>query len=298
MSRKIAVAVMSWTRPHYFQQALDSYSLGGVDDADLWVFQDGGTTAEEQEAVAECVAIASKYEHPRKTIVRADKNIGCGLNYHKAFKLLDLDDYDYLFVLSDDEVLAEDFVSTGIALQRRVESFVGVAVTQQYSGVGQHSDVASQKKILQDPARAVTGCFGGHWIGFCMSSGLWDLIREPMTEYHDHYMVPFSDTPYPYTKALSGEARKILGAWFMREFGEVPGALGVDGALETITKSLCTHPPRFTLNLPRLKNIGEVGIHSNAAVYARLNLGKARIADLSASSIMDTISRWQYSSET
>tara|TARA_R100001594_G_scaffold81979_2_gene116434 strand:+ start:2659 stop:3519 length:861 start_codon:yes stop_codon:yes gene_type:complete len=114
---KLAVAIMSFNRPHYFEQVLQSINEQTDKDVDFYLFQDGCINkyswrkCANQNDINKCVELY-EYYIPKGKIHIHDTNVGTAENFNKAEEVLFEDyDYDSILFLEDDLVLSPWYIS-------------------------------------------------------------------------------------------------------------------------------------------------------------------------------------------
>ena len=304
---KCALAVISWTRPQYLSAVIQSipHAVGSA-DCDVWFFQDGGVTIEENEAVAQSLQLIESFDYSGTVYTEAaPKNIGCAMNYYKAFSLLDGGKYEYVFVISDDEVLAPDFVNTAVALQRRAEEDHELAITQQFSRWGAKLSQEEQEQVINNEAEWVCAQQEdnkGNFIAFTLSATAWKILKPTMDEWMERFMLPYADEEYPYMEARTPARCRLVREWY-KEICPAWGhwkCVGVDGTLFVALHRL--QGLRIAARLQRVHNIGEVGLHSSTRTYTGRGLDVNNIASLDSNLLCRVIKdrpirahlRWDY----
>ena len=96
---KLAVAIMSFNRPHYFEQVLQSINEQTDKDVDFYLFQDGAINkyswrrCANQSDITKCIELY-EYYIPKGKIHIHDTNVGTAENFNKAEEVL-FEDYNY-----------------------------------------------------------------------------------------------------------------------------------------------------------------------------------------------------------
>ena len=114
---KLAVAIMSFNRPHYFEQVLQSINEQTDKDVDFYLFQDGAINkyswrrCANQSDITKCIELY-EYYIPKGKIHIQDTNVGTAENFNKAEEVLFEDyNYDSILFLEDDLVLSPWYIS-------------------------------------------------------------------------------------------------------------------------------------------------------------------------------------------
>lgn len=114
---KLAVAIMSFNRPYYFEKVLQSINQQTDKEVDFYLFQDGTINqyswrkASNQKEIDECIDLF-KYYLPQGTPYINRTNIGTAESFNKAENLLFKEgEYKEVLFLEDDLVLSPWYIS-------------------------------------------------------------------------------------------------------------------------------------------------------------------------------------------
>jgi len=114
---KLAVAIMSFNRPDYFERVLKSINQQTDKDVDFYLFQDGAINkyswrrCANQSDITKCVELY-EYYIPKGKIHIHGTNVGTAENFNKAEDLLfNVYNYDAVLFLEDDLVLSPWYIS-------------------------------------------------------------------------------------------------------------------------------------------------------------------------------------------
>ena len=120
--KRIAVAILSFNRPEYLQQVIDSLKLQTKQNFDYWLFQDGTINqfswrmAAKQKDIDDCINIF-KEAFPKGKIEYSKTNIGIGMNWKRCEEKMFLEEnYNQVIFLEDDLVLQPPYMETMINL--------------------------------------------------------------------------------------------------------------------------------------------------------------------------------------
>jgi len=114
---KLAVAIMSFNRPDYFEQVLKSINQQTDKDVDFYLFQDGiinqysWRKCANYSDITKCIELYNFYI-PKGKVHLHDNNVGTAENFNTAEEVLFEDyDYDSILFLEDDLVLSPWYIS-------------------------------------------------------------------------------------------------------------------------------------------------------------------------------------------
>lgn len=114
---KLAVAIMSFNRPDYFEQVLKSINQQTDKDVDFYLFQDGAINqyswrrCANQVNIDECIELYNFYISKGKQYI-SRTNIGTAENFNRAEEILFVKKgYDKVLFLEDDLVLSPWYIS-------------------------------------------------------------------------------------------------------------------------------------------------------------------------------------------
>jgi GT2 family glycosyltransferase len=136
--RPIAIAVLSYDRPHYLTQVLDSLAPQLSELDQVYLFQDGawnphsGITKTDPEFIEECCMQFSRII-PQGKIFRSEVNLGIAGNYRRADEFLFVDkEAPYALFLEDDLVLSVHYLKIIDRLLKLAESHPSIGYVSAY----------------------------------------------------------------------------------------------------------------------------------------------------------------------
>jgi hypothetical protein len=254
----IPTAVMSFNRPHYLRQVLDSLLVQedfDLDQKDLYFFQDGsvnpfsGREYVSPEVVAECIDLF-KDRFPKATILKSDVNLGVALNFERAERLFfETLSCDVAFFLEDDLVLGRHYLSTLSRMAAMAKSLPDLAY---FAAYGNHQ--ASREEQLAGVSRVIP--MDHNW-GFGLTRGCWLASRPLVQSYLD--LVRSADYRQRDNKAIAS----LMHSWGVK----------CPGTSQDVAKSIaCVLSGGAKINTFTCfaKYIGEVGLHSNTEIFNKM----------------------------
>ena len=256
-SRPAPIAIMSFNRPDYLRQVLDSLLAqqnARLDERDIVLFQDGSRNAASgvERALVEdidaCVAVFNEML-PGRRVDRSPGNLGVALNFERAenhvFGHLDA---DAAIFLEDDMVLDPRYFQA-------MESLIELARHDKRIGYvaayGHHWVPLTEQR--KSPARYVL--LEHNW-AFALMRRQW-VRNKP---YVDQYLSLVRDVDYK--NRPRKEIYRLYHSWDM----------GCPGDSQDVTKTLaCCLTGAIKINTTAClgRYIGEQGLHMNPAEFAR-----------------------------
>ena len=256
-ARPAPIAIMSFDRPDYLRQVLDSLRAqrdARLDEREIVLFQDGArnvASGMERALAADIDACVAAFEaaFPGRPIERSPVNLGVALNFERAENhVFDRMEADAAIFLEDDLLLEPRYLATLerlIALARHDKRIGYVAA------YGHHwVPLAEQRR---QPARYVL--LEHNW-GFALMRRQW-LRNKP---YVDAYLSIVRDLDY--RTRPRREIHRLYRSWDM----------GCPGDSQDVTKTLaCCLTGAVKINTTAClgRYIGEQGLHMNPAEFAR-----------------------------
>jgi|2_EtaG_2_1085320.scaffolds.fasta_scaffold06021_2 glycosyltransferase involved in cell wall biosynthesis len=248
---KTAVVILSFNRPHYLKQVVDSLLKQTQKDFDYWLFQDGivnkfsWRVSANQEDVDKCIEIFTD-AFPSGKVEHSKSNIGIALNWQRAEEKIFLDEeYEQAIFLEDDLVLSSSYMET---MNNLFEQFGDDSRISFFNAYGERMKFEGSSTTIKKME---------HVWGVGMVRKQW-LERYPsMLEFYnivgssDYRMRPFEKIAEFYAK------RGIKSSV----------ALGQDGCKCGI--ALLHNQIKISPCVNLAKYIGKEGFHSNAAHYEK-----------------------------
>jgi hypothetical protein len=260
------LAIMSFNRPDYLVQVLDSLrAQPGIEQRDIFLFQDGGRHAVTEiqhakpEQIAACVA-AFRQAFPHGRVMRARSNLGVAGNFHRAETFLFREmgaDCAYLF--EDDLVLSPRYLATLDRMREAAEASGEVGYFACYGKLN-----ATEEEQRRDPAQLQALA---HLWGFGLFRAHWEAMQPEMVEYYDIVLGrDYRSRPHA----------EILQAYREREI--LVSVSSQDDVKKAVTYAL----GKVALNttLVHARYIGEQGLHSDPERFRRNGFDRTVILDL------------------
>jgi hypothetical protein len=257
---------MSFNRPHYLRQVLDSLKAQpGIGRHEIVLFQDGGRhpVTEIQHARPEqieaCLA-AFREAFPRGRVLRARANLGVAGNFHRAetFVFREMG-ADCAYFFEDDLVLSPRYLAT---LDRMREAAEASGEVGYFACYGQLN--ATEEEQRRDPARLQALA---HLWGFGLFRTHWEAMQPEMVEYYDIVLGrDYRSRPHA----------EILQAYRDREI--LVSVSSQDDVKKAVTYAL----GKVALNttLVHARYIGEEGLHSDPERFRRNGFDRTVVLDL------------------
>tara|TARA_R100000995_G_C3481708_1_gene124313 strand:+ start:173 stop:1033 length:861 start_codon:yes stop_codon:yes gene_type:complete len=181
---KLAVAIMSFNRPHYFEQVLQSINQQTDKDVDFHLFQDGplnkysyrrcGNSSD----INKCVELYNYYITDGQ-VHRHSTNVGIAENFNFAEELLFNGlNYDYVLFLEDDLVLSPWYISI---IKKMLKAYDGTNVGM-VCAYGDHNISLDAQFKYPNMIKSID-----HLWGYATTKESWQK-RKP---YYDEYFNTF-----------------------------------------------------------------------------------------------------------
>lgn len=257
MNNKTAVAILSFNRPYYFKQVLESIrSQTKFDDYRYFLFQDGavnkfsGIRYAEDKDIIECVELAKQYI-PDIKIYDYSFNLGVYLNYYRAEKeLFENLGYERIYFFEDDLVLNKNYFEILEYMMDNCNNTNVVVV----NAIGYSPKIPLDEQIKNSKKVIINS---GHFWGYGLYRDKWRLRQEYM-KWYDEIMNSIDYRQRP--SSIIREGYKKLG--FKGE------ATSQDGAKEAAYLAAgLIRIGTFTVNA---RYIGETGLHSTSTIFKNI----------------------------
>ena len=256
-TRPAPIAVMSFNRPDYLRQVLQSLHAqrdAHLDEREIVLFQDGARNAASgvehasESDIEDCVA-AFRDIFPGRPIERSDRNLGVALNFERA------ESHVFQRMTADAAVFLEDDLVLDPRYLRTLESLIALARADKRIGYvaayGHHWVPLSEQR--RQPERYVL--LEHNW-GFALMRRQW-LRNKP---YVDQYLRLVRDVDYRLRPRR--DIHRLYHSWDM----------GCPGDSQDVTKTLaCCLTGAVKINTTTClgRYIGEHGLHMNPAEFVR-----------------------------
>lgn len=257
---KLGCALISFNRPHYFSQVVDSLEQQTqLDDTDFHLFLDGSINKfskvrhskdnliRESEATFDNSNLPNKTKHVRK------ENVGNGIQQFEAVEFMSRN-YDYFMIIEDDIVLSKHYLRLIRLLIPEIKGDVFSA--------NLNSRRLCDKKDIQKHLRDYTYS-NTHWFAECWSAKQWEKVKPDYLKYYRH--IKSCD----YSRRPHGNIRRL----FKRNKLNIPQTsqdAGKDFAL------FRNKMRRITTMVNRGFYIGSQGMHFRPQVYDGFGFGKMK----------------------
>jgi GT2 family glycosyltransferase len=104
---RAAVIMTAFDRPHYLKRVLASLDkLDGLCDLPLFFYVDGPYDEGSAERCAESARLCKEFNHPQKTVIVRDKNVGIATQVYESKQAVFSSGYDAVVSLVDDIIIA------------------------------------------------------------------------------------------------------------------------------------------------------------------------------------------------
>jgi len=255
IARPWPIAVMSFNRPNYLSQVLQSVveqEVDNISEHPIYLFQDGGynkasnTERAAQSDIDACIELFKKMI-PWGKVIRSDRNLGVALNFDRAEKeIFESLDSEVGIFLEDDLVMQPHYLST-------LESMIDLARAD--DRVAYVSVYGNHRLSLSAQASAPGRFFllEHNW-AFALTRRQW-LKNKP---YVDAYLNIIRG--HDYRERPRSEIYRLYHSW----------GVGCPGDSQDVTKTIaCCLNKNVKLNIRAClgKYIGEQGLHMNSKLY-------------------------------
>ena len=261
---KVAIAIISFNRPHYLSQCIKSLEVQScLNNTDFFLFQDGAFNYKvnkkraEQKDIDKCIKIFNNSFLPNKICLPAKENIGLLENHHRAYqKIFDELKYDVMIVTEDDLVYNKDWLRVTRVLIKQFWDIESVA-TIQASCQGQYTPNQNRKENYKYINIGIP-----NWLGFAIWRNRWERMK-PFFEEYRKFMQQFD-----YIRRDNLKIRK----WY-KDFANIEELTTSQDRAKDWAAVLAGMSRVFTV-VNRAKYIGEYGVHGTPANYRRTGYDK------------------------
>jgi len=247
---RIGVGIISWDRPQYLAQLIESLEKNILTETNFHLFQDGAVCKFTNEELAdtnkivESIGVFYKSKLPNKHYHVRDKNVSVAINQFEAMQYL-RKNYEQFIFLENDVIVSSNFM---ILTRRLLEQFKkdervacispGLRLLCKENDIGKNLNKLKYSK-------------GHFWAEACWSSK-WERVEK---EYMTYYNI-VKNTPYRKRDEVA------IRALFARNGHKAPTTSQDQGKDWAIQKA---GMKRARLIVNRATGIGDHGIHSTPA---------------------------------
>jgi hypothetical protein len=245
--KKIGIGIISWNRPSYLKQLLESLEKNNLSDTYFDLFQDGfickftGKEVANPKDISASIKIFHDSKLPNKSYCIRNQNVSVAINEFEAMQTLSKK-YEYFIFLEDDVILSSNFIVVMKKLLKQFENDKRVACIS--SGFRL---LCKESKIKQNLDRLIFKR-GHFWAEACWSKK-WEIIGR----YYMPYYNLVKEKPY------SRRNEDIIKRLFNDSGIKMMTTSQDQGKDWAIIKSGMR---RVTLIVNRATGIGDLGIHS------------------------------------
>jgi len=254
---KLGVGIISFNRPHYLSQMLQSLQLNDLWNADFHFYQDGhksrltGLNLTPEESIKDCLSLFNNTYLPNKEIHPREVNLGIGINQFLAYEELS-SNYEYVLILEDDIVVSPHFI---YLLRVLIKQFL------HQPNIFSVSLNFKRRCLLEEILNNLqkVSYKREDWFAECFDSFKWKQRVKPlfMSYYNLIKDVEYKDRPHEKIREL------------YKQFEIEEKRTSQDGVKEVITKYLGLE--RISTVVNRGIYIGEEGTHSTKRLYEQMN---------------------------
>tara|TARA_Y100000310_G_scaffold139277_1_gene138574 strand:+ start:2157 stop:3005 length:849 start_codon:yes stop_codon:yes gene_type:complete len=257
---KTSVALVSFNRPHYLQQVIDSIKKQTYDDYEIYLFQDGAINkyswrkAANQNDIDECIRIF-KNAFPDSDAFISNVNVGIAENWRYAEHTLfeKINAKEVLF-LEDDLVLSKYYFETMYNMFNEFRYDGEIGFFNAYGEVMEDGNPFEMKEM-------------GHLWSFGTTKKTWKRRQDFFEKYYN--IIKGKDYAQRPLKEIYNLHRKV-GA-------KDRIASSQDGA-KCVASLLCNQI-KVSPKVNMAKYIGEIGFHATPAFYSQRGFDRMPIYD-------------------
>lgn len=242
------VALLSFNRPEYLQQVVDSIIKQSYKDYKIFLFQDGPLRKSLWRRktwdyeIKTCIQIFED-SFPEGHLSVSKENIGIAKNWRRAeHKLFLEDNFDEVLFLEDDLVLSEHYFETILSMFNEFREIPEVGMFNAFGEVDSDTDPCLMKEM-------------GHLWAFGTTKKAW-LARQ---DFFDKYYALISNVDY------SNRPIKKIYDLYQHYGGRTTAAHSQDGAKSI--SMLLANQIKISTSANLGKYIGKTGFHATPAFY-------------------------------
>ena len=255
---KIGVGIISWNRPQYLKELLESLEKNVLDDLEFHLFQDGhickftGVVKTKKKLIEDSVKLFKKSKLPNKEVHMQEKNVSAAINQFEAMRFL-MKNYEQFIFLENDVIVSKNFLS----LMKRVllqfkddERIACISPGFKLMCYPDDIDYFANKLMLAD---------GHFWAEACWSKK-WKVVEDEYMAYYDIVK------GRPYNQRNDIEINSLF-----KRSGIKRSATSQDNGKDWAILKSGMRRARFIVN--RATGIGDYGIHSTPAKLKKMQDG-------------------------
>ena len=254
------IALLSFNRPGYLEQVIESIKTQSYDDYEIILFQDGAINkyswrrAANQNDIDDCIEMFED-AFPHGKMVISEVNIGIAQNWrcaeHTLFKEMNA---DKALFLEDDLVLSKYYFETIYNMFNEFENNPEIGMFNAYGEVMENENSSEMKEM-------------GHLWSYGTTQKNWKRRQDFFNKYYE--IIENIDYAYkPLDKIYDLYART----------GARDGIANSQDGAKSVA-ALLTNQIKISPRVNMAKYIGEIGFHATPAFYSQKGFGRMPIYD-------------------
>ena len=260
---KIALAIISFNRPHYLKLVLESLKTNDLENIDVYFFQDGfktfnGENVVEKSLIEESLKVFND-SNIKGEVVTQNYNLAVALHFDYIERFLFLNkNYEQVIFFEDDLIIQPNYISTIKYMFNKYGEVERVGMISAY-GANSRNTLESQKQNKHKLHHM------HHNWGFGLTRKFW-LKRQPLV---DKYLELFC-----YNKEYRKRDSEAIRSWLKTQ-GLLTNATSQDYIKQQVTKQL--NAIRITCYPNLGKYIGEKGLHCTPALFKKMGFDEQNL---------------------
>lgn len=195
-TKNLGVALISYNRPHYFSQLLESLEgQSYLDNTYFHLFQDGPKTIADTRLVPKSIKLFADSKLPFKRSHIRRRNVSIAINQFEAVEHM-VKRYEYLIVIEDDVILSKHFLRLIRVLIEQYgdrEDIFGMSLNFLRRCKGRYIENNLNKMVYTNE----------HWWAECFSAKKWAIVKPYFMEYYRLVKnINYSQRPHARIKSL------------------------------------------------------------------------------------------------
>jgi len=262
--KKIGVGIISWNRPCYLKQLIETLEANDCSEVNFHLFQDGavckftGNKLTDSNKIIESIKVFHDSQLPNKHYHIKDKNVANAILQFEAMRTL-YKNYSHFIFLENDVIVSPNFIVVMRKLLNQFEKDKRVACISPGLRL-----FCKQNKVKENLDKLVFKR-GHFWAEGCWAKK-WKIIEK---EYMDYYNIVKDRS---YRKRNAGAIKRLFGNSGIKMLTTSQDN-GKDWAI------IKTGMKRARLVVNRATGIGDYGIHSTPAKLKQSKDGHNKIYD-------------------
>ena len=183
MIKKLGIGIISWNRPNYLKQLLNSLEKNDLSDCNFHLLQDGfrckftNNIVADPKDISQSIKLFNDSKLPNKEFHIQEKNVSVAINQFEAMQIL-CKNYRYFIFLENDVIVSPNFIVVMKNLLKQFEH------DKRVSCISPNFRLFCKKKEIKQNIDRLTFFRGHFWAEACWTKK-WKIIEKEYMPYYN-----------------------------------------------------------------------------------------------------------------